>query len=142
MAVGGRTRDRLGGDFPLGTRAVLDDEGLPEALGEPLADQAREDVGRAAGRKANDDAHRSRRIGLRPGDLRYRRQYGSTDDEVKECAAGKSHDDPDVALLSQDYQGIATSSRALQRAQSAGLIAVETLVGAGLKPAPTRMTRT
>src|SRR6202022_3105368 len=68
MAVGGRTRDRLGGDSPLGARSVLDDEWLAEALRQPLTDQARADVGRAAGRKANDDTDRPRRKGLPPAD--------------------------------------------------------------------------
>src|SRR6516162_9829410 len=100
MAVGGRTDDCLGGDSPLGARSVLDDEWLAEPLRQPLTDQAREDVGRTAGRKANHDAYRSRRIGLRPSDLRYRRQYGGTRSEAEECAAGKFHDDPGVAAFS------------------------------------------
>jgi hypothetical protein len=50
---------------------------LAEALGQPLTDQAREDVRRAAPGKADDDAHRPRRIGLRPSDARDGRQHGS-----------------------------------------------------------------
>jgi len=61
MAVGGRTRDRLGADVARSARSVLNDEWLAEALGQPLTDQARDDVGRAAGRKADDDAYRPRR---------------------------------------------------------------------------------
>ena len=61
MAVGGRTRDRLGADVARSARPVLNDEWLSEALGQPLTDQAHEDVGRAAGRKADDDAYRPRR---------------------------------------------------------------------------------
>ena len=41
-------------------------------------DQTREDVIRAAGRKANDDPHRPRRISLRPSEARPRRVCGST----------------------------------------------------------------
>jgi hypothetical protein len=69
---------------------------LPKSAGEPASaaapksasrafilgsarapDQARDDVGRAAGRKADDDAHRPRRIGLRPREARDGRQHGS-----------------------------------------------------------------
>jgi hypothetical protein len=77
MAVGGRTRDCFGGDLPLSARPVLDDERLAETLRQPLTNQAREDVGRAASGKADQHAHRPRRIGLRPGDARQRRQRGS-----------------------------------------------------------------
>jgi hypothetical protein len=56
MAVGGRTRDCLGGDLPLGARSILDDEWLVETRRQPLTNQAREDVGRAAGRKADQCA--------------------------------------------------------------------------------------
>ena len=49
IAVGGRAHDRLGADIAAGTRPVLDDEWLAKPLRQPLTDQAREDVGRAAG---------------------------------------------------------------------------------------------
>src|SRR5262245_15338587 len=62
IAVGRRTYDRLGADIAAGTRPALDDELLAEPLREPLADQASDDVGAAAGRKADDDAHRPGRI--------------------------------------------------------------------------------
>ncbi len=68
IAVRRRAHDRLGGDIAAGARPVFDDELLAEPLRQPLADQARDDVGRAAGGKADDDAHRPRRIGLRPCD--------------------------------------------------------------------------
>ena len=91
MAVGGRTYDCLGGDLPLGARPVFDDEWLAKALRQPLTNQARENVGRAAGRKTNDDAYRPRRIGLRPSDLRHCRQRGGAHGKVEEYAAGKFH---------------------------------------------------
>src|SRR6516164_1064445 len=99
MAVGGRTHDRLGADVARSARPVLDDEWLAEALGQPLTDQAREDVGRAAGRKADDDAHRPRRIGLRPCDTRNGRQRGGARGQLQECAAGKSHFEPPFTSL-------------------------------------------
>src|ERR1700704_7070376 len=99
MAVGGRTRDGLGGDIARGARPVLDDEWLAEALRQPLTEQAREDVGRAAGGKANHDAYWPRGIGLRrsdlrPSDLRHRQHRGSARGEIQECAAGKFHKVP------------------------------------------------
>ena len=70
VAVRRRTHDRLGGDIATGARPVLDDEWLAEPLRQPLTHQAREDVVRTAGGKADDDAHRPRRIGLRPREAR------------------------------------------------------------------------
>jgi hypothetical protein len=49
-----------------GATHVLDDELLAETVGKLLCDEARDDVGRAAGRKAYDDAHLPVRIALRP----------------------------------------------------------------------------
>src|SRR5215831_17969875 len=66
IAIGYRTHDGLRGDISAGARSVLDDKLLAEPLRQPLADQARDDVGAAAGGKADDDAHRPRRISLRP----------------------------------------------------------------------------
>ena len=68
IAIRGRTHDGLGGDISTGARPVLDDKLLAKSLREPLADQARDNVGAAAGWKTNDDAHRPGRIGLRPRD--------------------------------------------------------------------------
>ncbi len=58
VAVRRRTHDRLGGDIAAGARPVLDDEWLAEPLRQPLTYQTRENVVRAAGGKADDDAHR------------------------------------------------------------------------------------
>src|SRR6516162_7772302 len=94
IAVGGRPRDCLGGDLPLGARSVLDDEWLAETRRQPLTNQAREDVGRATGRKAYQDVYRPRRIGLRPSHLRHRRQRGSTRGQMQKISAGKFHFEP------------------------------------------------
>src|ERR1041384_7452547 len=67
VAIGRRLGDHLGADVAAGARAILDDELLAEALRQPLTHQARLDVGGPSGRKADDDAHRPRWIGLRPG---------------------------------------------------------------------------
>ena len=97
VAVRRRSHDRLGADIAAGARPVLDDEWLPEPLRQPLTDQARDDVGRAAGRKADDDAHRPRRIGLRPRDARHGRQRGSARCQMQKLSAGKFHGDPPIS---------------------------------------------
>ena len=66
VAVRRRLGDVLGGDIVAGARLVLDDELLAELLGQPSADDARDDVGRSAGRIADDDAHRMVGIAGRP----------------------------------------------------------------------------
>ena len=76
VAVWRRLHDCPGSDVGAGARSVLNDERLAEALGELLADQARDDVGSAAGGIANDDLHRPRRIGLRLSEARDGRQCG------------------------------------------------------------------
>ena len=91
VAVRRRTHDRLGGDIAAGARPVLDDEWLAEPLRQPLTHQAREDVVRAAGGKADDDAHRPRRIGLRPREARYGRKHGSARCQMQKLAARKFH---------------------------------------------------
>ncbi len=67
VTVGGRMHDCFGGCIAAGARPVLDDERVAEPLRQPLTDQTRENVVGAAGSKADDHAHRLRRIGLRPG---------------------------------------------------------------------------
>src|SRR6516162_7947349 len=91
IAVGGRTYNGLGGDIAGGTRSVLDDELLAEPLRQPFSYQACHDVGATSGGKSDNDAHRSRRIGLRPRDPRYGRQRGSARGQMQEFAAGKFH---------------------------------------------------
>src|SRR5262249_41339292 len=94
MAVGGRARHCLGGDLPLGARPVFDDEWLAETLREPLTDQSRKNVGWAAGRKADHDADRSRRIDLRPREARHGRQRDCTRGQMQKFPAGKFHFEP------------------------------------------------
>ena len=74
IAVRGRAHDRLGGDIAASTRPVLDDERLAEPLRQPLTDQARDDVGRAARRQrrrssapAATDRFAPSRCATRPG---------------------------------------------------------------------------
>src|SRR5215475_8917066 len=89
VAIGGRTHDRLGGDITTATRPVLDNEWLAEPVREPLSNQTRDDVDPTAGSKTNDDAHRLDRIGLRPGDTRYRRQCGGRRGQMQKLSAWK-----------------------------------------------------
>jgi hypothetical protein len=62
VTVGRRRHDDLGADIAAGARQVLGDEGLSEAVGQPLPDQPRAYVDAAAGGKARDDLHRPHRI--------------------------------------------------------------------------------
>ena len=59
VAVRRARGDRADADIAAGAGSVLDDEGLVENLVEPLAEDARQHVGRAAGRIRHDDLHRA-----------------------------------------------------------------------------------
>ena len=74
LPVGRRLDHRLGGDTAAAADPVLDDERLAEPIGQPLRHQARQNVGRAAGAKADQQAHRPRRIGLRASEPRRERK--------------------------------------------------------------------
>jgi hypothetical protein len=65
VAVRRRAHHRFGRDIAAGARPVVDDDSLAQAIRQPLADHAGDDVGRAAGRNLDDEAHRLRRIRLR-----------------------------------------------------------------------------
>ncbi len=94
VAVGRRLRHLTGADIAARAGDVLDVELLAERLGEFLRHEAREGVGHPAGRKSDDRAHRTRRIGLCPRDPRNGRQRSSTCCQVQKFAAGKSHGVP------------------------------------------------
>ena len=104
VAVGGRAHDGFGGDIAGGARPVLDDEWLAEPLRQPLAHQAREDVIRGTGGKADDQAHWPSRIGLRPRDARDGRKRGSARCQMQNSTAGKFHYDlPNFPVVSLDH---------------------------------------
>src|SRR5262249_1479803 len=103
VAVWRRLHDYLGSDIGAGARPILDDERLAEALGELLADQARDNVGSAAGWITDNDAHRPRRVGLRPRDTRHRRERGSARGQMQKFAAGKFHFEPPSPFTSLDH---------------------------------------
>jgi hypothetical protein len=89
VAVGGRAHDRLGGDVGGGTDPVVNHERLPQTLRQPVTDQSRQDVLRAARSRADDDAHQARRVGLRRHDPRHGRQRGSARGQMQKSSAGK-----------------------------------------------------
>ncbi len=93
VAVGRRAHRHFGADVGAAARAVLDHERLAEPNGHPLPEQARQDVGRAAGRDRNDDPHRAGGIALGLGErrVRQRRQGGGRGGEMQEAAAGRRH---------------------------------------------------
>ena len=62
MVCVGRRLIRFGRDVAAGARLVLDHELLTETLGEMRSDQPRQNVGRSAGRKADQQAHRPGRV--------------------------------------------------------------------------------
>ena len=67
MAVGGRSEHGARGGDAARARLVLDHEALAEFLAELVGDDARGDVGDAAGGERQHDTDRTIRIGLRPG---------------------------------------------------------------------------
>src|SRR6516225_6907891 len=76
---------------------VLNDKLLSQMIRQVVADDARDDVVGAAGRKRDDPAHRPRRIGLRPRDARDARQHGSACGQTEKISAGKFHFAPPFA---------------------------------------------
>src|SRR5262249_59950149 len=91
VAICRRTPDRLYTDIATTARTVLDDELLTEALRQPLTNEARSNVVNTTGRKWDNDAHRPRRIGLRPSEARHDRQRGSAGSQMQKISAGKFH---------------------------------------------------
>ena len=91
VAVGRSAGDDLGGKIAAGARPVVDDEFLAELLPERRGNQAHVGVGRGAGREADDDAHRPRRIVVRLGNARDGRERGSGPGELQKLTAAKFH---------------------------------------------------
>src|SRR5262252_1495924 len=91
IAVCGRMDGGLCGDIAGCARSVLDDERLVEPLRQPLTHEARGAVESATGWKADDQAHRPRRVGLRPCDARDGRERDSSCCQMQELAAWNFH---------------------------------------------------
>jgi hypothetical protein len=83
--------DRLGSDVAAGARPVFSDEWVAEPLRQPLTDQAREDVVRAAAGKADDHANWLRRIGFCPCHARSGWKRDCTRRHMEELAAQQGH---------------------------------------------------
>src|SRR5262249_57375339 len=66
IAIGRRLGGLCGANVAARARHILHIELLPKPFGKLLQDGTRDDVGRTARRKWNDDAYRSCRIILRP----------------------------------------------------------------------------
>src|SRR5262245_4851003 len=114
VAVWRRLHDYLGSDIGAGACPILDDERLAEALGELLADQARDNVSSAAGGITDNDAHRPRWIGFRLRQPRDGRQHGSARGQMQKLSAGKFH-------LNLPLLDIIRSPRRRGQAESSGL---------------------
>jgi hypothetical protein len=91
VAVRRRAHDRFGADIPATAWPVIDHEWLAEPFRQPLTHEARENVLRAAGGNGDDQAHRPRRIGLRPCNSRDGRERGSARDQMQKISPGKFH---------------------------------------------------
>src|SRR5258708_938169 len=91
VAVRRCAHDRLGADIAAAARSVLDDEWLAEPPRQPLTHQTRDDVARTGRSERHDDAHRPRRIRLRPCNAGYGRQRGSARCQMEKISAGKFH---------------------------------------------------
>src|SRR3954451_22007415 len=91
VTVCGTPNDRLGADIAARAWTVLDEELLTEVLREPLGNQTPGDVICAASRNGNDNTHRPRRIGLRPGFLLQRRERAGAYCQLQEFATVNFH---------------------------------------------------
>ena len=91
VTVGGGAHDRLGGQIAGGAGPVLDHEWLTEPVRQPLSNQPCEDVVGAAGGKADEEADRTRRIGLRRRHPRERREEGGQARHRQQTTARPSH---------------------------------------------------
>src|SRR5262249_35316231 len=83
--------------------SVLDDELLAKSLRQHLTYEARDDVRRTTGRKADDNTHWPRRIGLRPRDARDGGQHGSPCCEMQKPTAGEVPLEPPSRFTSLDH---------------------------------------
>jgi hypothetical protein len=103
IAVGWCADDRLGGDVAASANPVLDDELLTEVLRKPLADEARSDVGAATSRKADDQSHRPRWVGLRGCYPRHGREPDSAHCQMQKLSASKLQGLPPMATPTRLY---------------------------------------
>ena len=92
VTVSGCTNDRFGSQIAARAGPVLDNDWLVELVRQPLTDQARNDVKSTAGRKADEDAQRPRRIGLCKSEAGRDRERGSARGQMQKLSSvGKFH---------------------------------------------------
>ena len=94
VTVRRRARDRLQSEIATRTRPIVDEHRLPKPLRQRLADDAGDDVGRAAGADEYEHRDRPRRIGLRAGQMRQRWKRGSARGQMQKLSARKFHKSP------------------------------------------------
>jgi hypothetical protein len=87
-----------------GARAIFNHKRLAEPLGQPLPNEARQHVERAASRKANDNMHRPHRIIERSGAPRQNRQ--------RRCADGQMQKSPAIEFTTAPQLRCASAHRA------------------------------
>ena len=90
VAVGLGVERRLGPDIAGGARLVLDHHRLLPFARQPVADDARHQVGGAAGRKRHDDLHRARRDSPRRRPSRRRARQPSTRRSLRRRRGGEA----------------------------------------------------
>ena len=98
MAIRRGPRDLRGRDGSVCSSLVLDHDRLLECDAERLGNHASDRVGPAAGSERDDDVDRLRRIGLRAGQPRHRRQCGRTRCQMQKLTARKFHVAPRMVL--------------------------------------------
>src|SRR5262249_60488939 len=109
-------RRRFGGApvaiFPGAPGGLRERDLWAEPLRQPLTDQACSEINRATRRERRDQPYRTRRIGLRPCDVRRKRQRGSARGQMQKISAGEvfflppftSFDHPLRALVGKKRQ--------------------------------------
>src|SRR5262249_905850 len=88
-------------------RPILDDEWLSEPVRQPLTNEPSSCVRHAAGRKADDNAHRPRGIRLGSHNAWYRWQRGNTRSEMQKSTTGKFHGTLPESFRGTAYQRLA-----------------------------------
>src|SRR5215475_15811363 len=81
-------------DKAVAARTILHHYRLAPARGQTLGKQTGCGIAGAASAKRQYEAHRPRRIGLRPSDARHGRQRGSTGGQMEKGSVGKFHNIP------------------------------------------------
>ena len=94
IAVRGGPHDCLGCQVRACSRTVLNNECLPQSLGKTLRDDTRYDIGRPTRTKPDDQAHRPRRVCLRPCDFVHGRKAGSACCQMEKLPAWNIREAP------------------------------------------------